>query len=388
MWFFRSPFIVFGEDALSHLEQVTGRRAFIVTDAVMEKLGYVQKVQDRLAIAGIRSAYFAEVEPEPNLKTVRACARAISDFEPDWVVGLGGGSSLDAAKAAWFIYERPEIELESVNVIEQYGLRAKARLMTIPTTAGSGSEVSHAALITDTDARRKLELASWEFVADLTIVDPMFSAHMPRQLTADTGIDVLTHAVEVYNNAWSNDFTDGLCLQAVWMVFRYLLRATIIGEADAEARTKMANAATIAGLAVGNTNISLAHAMSHSVGGIFPIPHGRIAGLILPYTVEYTANGGLGRYLDLTNLLGLTAVDEAQAGVQFAGAIRDLLQQIGQPVSLKDAGISQPEFEAELEALCDRAEIDLGMVMARRYPGREDLKRLFEYAFDGRAVDF
>ena len=182
MWFFRSPYIVFGEDALSHLEQVTGRRAFIVTDAVMEKLGYVQKVQDQLASAGIMSAYFAEVEPEPSLKTVHACAKAISDFGPDWVVGLGGGSSLDAAKAAWFLYERPEIELESVNVIEHYGLRAKARLMTIPTTAGSGSEVSHAALITDTDARRKLELASWEFVADLTIVDPIFSAHMPRQL--------------------------------------------------------------------------------------------------------------------------------------------------------------------------------------------------------------
>jgi len=188
--------------------------------------------------------------------------------------------------------------------------------MTIPTTAGSGSEVSHAAIITDTDARRKLELGVWEFVADLTIVDPMFSAHMPRQLTADTGIDVLTRAVEVYNHAWFNDFTNGLCLQAVWMVFRYLTRATKNGEADAEARTKMANAATI------------------------------------------------------------------------AGAIRNLLQQIGQPVRLKDAGISQPDFEAELEALCDRAEIDLGIVMTRRYPGRKDLKRLFEYAFDGRAVDF
>ena len=134
------------------------------------------------------------------------------------------------------------------------------------------------------------------------------------------------------------------------MVFRYLLRATKNGEADVEARTKMANAATIAGLAVGNTNISLAHAMSHSVGGIFPIPHGRIAGLILPYTVEYTANGGLGRYLDLTHLLGLPAVDEAQAGVQFAETIRNLLQQLGQPVNLKDAGIAQRDFDAELEA--------------------------------------
>jgi acetaldehyde dehydrogenase / alcohol dehydrogenase len=225
-------------------------------------------------------------------------------------------------------------------------------------------------------------------VADLTIVDPIFSTHLPRQLTAETGIDVLSHAVEVYNNVWTNDFTDGLCLQAVHLVFKYLVRAVVNGGTDIEVRTKMANAATVAGLAVGNTNISLVHAMSHSIGGVFSIHHGRVVGLILPYAVEYIANAGLRRNLDLLHLLGLSASDESQAGSQFAGEIRSLLQKIGLPVSLKEAGITQSDFEAELEGLCDRAEIDLGMLMDRRYSDRKDLKRLFEYAFDGRAIDF
>jgi len=140
LWYFRSPFIVFGEDALSHLEQVSGKRAFIVTDTVIVGAGFLQMIQDLLAKVGIESAYFAQVEPEPSMDTIRKCADSLRGFEPDWVIGLGEGSCLDAVKAAWFLYERPDVELDAINVIEQYGLRKKARLMTIPTTAGSGSE--------------------------------------------------------------------------------------------------------------------------------------------------------------------------------------------------------------------------------------------------------
>lgn len=388
MWFFRSPQIVFGEDALSYLDQISGKRAFIVTDPLMQELGFVKKVQARLGAAGIESMVFAEVEPESSLQTVEKCAGAMSAYEPDWIVGLGGGSCMDTAKAAWFRYERPDVELEAINPLEHFGLREKARLVTIPTTAGSGSEVSQAALITDTGARRKLELASYEFIADLTIVDPQFSAQMPPQLTADTGLDALTHVIEAYNNNWTNDFSDGLCLQATRMIFDYLPRAVECGNTDPMAREKMANAATLAGLAICNSNISLAHAMGHGAGAVFHLPHGRVTALLLPYTIEFTANGGAGRYQDLAGIIGLCTNGESEAATQFAVAIRGLMRRIGQPLSLKNLGIPRDIFDSELEAICDRAEMDLGMVMARRMPYRGELERLFAYAYEGRAVDF
>ncbi|HEX7973516.1 MAG TPA: iron-containing alcohol dehydrogenase [Anaerolineales bacterium] len=388
MLFFRSPLIAFGDDAASYLEMIHGRRAVIVTDEVIQRLGFVENVRQRLNVAGIECAVFDQVEAEPSIDTVYACAAVMNEFEPDWVVGLGGGSCMDVAKAAWFVYERPDVDLEAVNPLQEFGLRAKARLITIPTTSGSGSEVSQAAIIKDPKTRRKLEVGTFEFIADITIIDPHFSAHMPRQLTADTGIDVLAHAVDVYNHTWRNDFCDGLCLQAVRTVFDYLPQAVERGAEDMEARQKMANAATIAGLAFGNTNISLAHAMSHAAGAIWPVPHGRLTGLLLPGTVEFAANGGEGRYLDLARLVGLCADDEAQAGAIFAAAIRDLLRRVGQPTSLKEAGISRVAFSADLEAVCDRAEMDLGYSFARRLPDPQDLARLFEYAYQGKPVDF
>lgn len=388
MWYFRSPHIVFGEDALSHLDQITGRRAFIVTDPVMQELGFVKLVQERLDVAGIKSAVFSQVEPESSLETVHCCAEAMLAYQPDWIVGLGGGSCMDTAKAAWFLYERPDLELEAMNPLDHFGLRAKARLVTIPTTAGSGSEVSQAAVITDKASRRKLELASFEIVADLTIVDPRFSTRMPGRLTADTGLDALTHVVEAYNNNWTNDFTDGLCLQATRMIFTYLPRAVEHGETDFEAREKMANAATIAGLAICNSNISLAHAMSHSAGAVFHLSHGRVTAFLLPYTIEFTANGGMGRYLDLARMIDLSVEDEEQAACSFASALRDLIQRVGGPVSFAGLGVSRGQFDMELEAMCDRAEIDLGMVMARRMPDRDELRKLYTYAYEGRVIDF
>ncbi len=386
MWYFKSPQIIFGPDALSHLDQIRGQRAFIVTDQVIQSLGYVDLVQGRLSGAGIDSRVYADVHPDPSLTIVRACAAAMREYEPDWIVGLGGGSCLDAAKAAWFIYERPDVDLQAINPVEYFGLRAKARLITIPTTSGSGAEVTQAAVISDSEARRKLELATYELVADLTIVDPQFSMQMPQQLTADLGIDVLSHALEGYNNQWANDFTDGLCLQAVRLVFEYLPRAVQAGAGDAQAREKMANAATIAGMVICNSNISLAHALGHSAGAILKLPHGRVTALFVPRTIEYLANAGFGRFLEIAQILSLPAEDHVQAARSVTAAVCRLMGSVGLPVSLKEAGITQKVFKAELDALCDGAEMDLGFVMSLRIPDRFELKHLYECAYEGRAV--
>lgn len=388
MWYFQSPKIVFGEDALSHLESIQGKRAFIVTDARIVQIGLARVVEERLARAGVETQVYSQVEPEPSTSTVRHCAEAISQFAPDWVIGLGGGSCLDAAKAAYFLYERPDVELEALNPLETYGLRAKARLMTIPTTAGSGAEVSQAAVLKDPDSGRKMELASYELVADLTVVDPCLSANMPPQLTTDSGIDVLVHAIDVYNCAFANDFSDAVCLQAARLAFQYLPRAVENGAKDLEAREKMANAATLAGQGICNANIALAHALGHSAGSVFPLPHGRVTGIFLPLVIEYNANGGVGRYQDLACVLGLPADDEEQAAAALARAVRELMARLELPLSLQAAGVSAQEFEAGQEKLCDHAELDLGLVVSRRVPYREDLERLFQYAYTGKPVDF
>ena len=230
MWYFTSPKIVFGEDALSHLEQLKGQRAFIVTDANLARLGFAERVQARLAVAGIESTVFADVEPEPSLQMVRRCAQAMAEYAPDWVVGLGGGSSLDAAKGAWFLYERPDVDPAAINPFEDFGLRNRARLIAIPTTSGTGADVTMAAVLTDQDEGRKLGLGSHELVPDIAIVDPSLVSALPAQLTADTGLDALTHAIEGYTCAFRNDFADGLCLKAIQLIFTGVFFFALVGK--------------------------------------------------------------------------------------------------------------------------------------------------------------
>ena len=388
MWSFTSPEIVFGEDALNRLEELEGDRAVIVTDATLLQLGFPARVQEVLATAGIASEIFAEVEEEPSLQTIRRGALFLVENEPDWIIGLGGGSCMDAAKAMWVLYERPDLSPEAISPMEILGLRAKARLITIPTTAGTGSEVGYASVLTDLEENRKLTLGSRETTPDIAIVDPQFTVDLPQQLTADTGVDTLTHAVEGYTSTWANDFTDGPCLKAIHLVFRYLPRAVEHGARDPRAREKMANAAAIAGLALGNSQVALAHAMGHSAGTCLPLPHGRITALFLPYTIEFNARGGVGRYQDIAYILGLPAEDESQAADNVAQAIRDLLGRIGQPRSLQEAGVSEAEFEANLAEICEHTEIDTNILMARRIPERVEIEQLFRCAYQGQKVDF
>ena len=387
MWFFNSPEVVYGADALDYLDQIAGHRAFIVTDPTLHTLGFTERVAGRLRRAGWEIAVFPEVEPEPSLETVRRGAELMRVCEPDWIVGLGGGSALDAAKAMWVLYEHPEIDPAAINPLDRLGLGAKARLLTIPTTAGTGAEVTWALVLTDTAEGRKLALGSRETLATVAIVDPALTATLPPRLTADTGMDVLTHAIEGYTNNLHNDFCDGLCLKASQMVFDYLPRAVADG-GDAEAREKMANAAAIAGLGFGNAMAALAHALGHSLGAVFHQPHGRAVGLYLPYTIEFVANGGDSRYADLAHFLRLPHTDEATAAAALAAAVRGLARQIGQPASVAELGISVADHEAALEKLCDFAEMDTQVVMAPRVPDRDELAQLYRDAYRGQPVDF
>jgi alcohol dehydrogenase class IV len=388
VWYFNSPEVVYGEDALSHLDTLQGERAFIVTDPTILKLGFVDIVKEHLNAAGMQVAVFAEVEPDPSLQTVRRGAEIMHDFAPDWIVGLGGGSSMDAAKAMWILYERPDLDPAEINPFIKLGLRQKARLITIPTTSGTGAEATWFIVLTDTRAQRKLGLGTREALADIAIVDPTLVAHLPPQITANTGMDALTHAVEGYNSAWRNDFCDGLCLKAIQLIFEYLPRAYANGSEDFEAREKMHNAACIAGLGFGNSMAALAHALGHTLGGVFHVPHGRAVGLFLPYTIEFTARGGGTRYAEIARFLSLPAGDEAEGAASLVQAIRDLARRIDQPLTIRELGIAQEDFEVNLPRLAANAETDTSMVTSTRVPSTEQNKQLFRYAYGGREVDF
>jgi alcohol dehydrogenase class IV len=387
MWFFSSPRIVFGEGALSSLETIKGRCACIVTDTNLVRLGLVDRVKGALASTGIEIALIDNVEADPSLETVKAGAERMLAIKPDWIIALGGGSVMDAAKGMWILYEHPEFDPESINPIDVISLRVKARLIAIPTTAGTGSEVTWAIVLTNRAEQRKLGLGNREALPDMAILDPEIIRDLPAQITAETGLDALTHAIEGFTSTYANDFCDGLCLQAVRLVFDYLPRCVHDGQ-DMEARTHLQNAAAIAGLGFGNSMAALAHGMGHALGGALHVPHGRSVALFLPYTIEYCARGSGTRYAILAKFLGLPAGSEEEAAANLVEAIRKLEREIKQPLTLSEAGIKREVFEKKLDHLIANAQNDTQTIMATRVPEETDMRRLFTCAFNGEKVDF
>ena len=389
MWFFNSPEIVYGEDALAYLENLEGRRAMLVTDRTLVRLGHAAQVAAVLQKAGLSVQVFDAVEPEPSVETVQAGAAAMLGFAPDWVIGLGGGSVMDAAKAMWVLYERPDIDPQGINPIEKFGLRQKARFIAIPTTSGTGSETTWAIVLTNTAEHRKMGLGSREAMPDLAIVDPAFVMGMPPRLTADTGLDALTHAVEGFTGMWRNDFSDGLCLKASQLVFQYLRRAYQDGS-DAEARLHMHNAATIAGLGFGNSMAGLAHGLGHALGAVFHIPHGRAVSLALPYAIEYCALGepGSTRYAELARFLELPSGSEAEAAAALAQAIRQLEGDLGSPRCLADCGVTPADLQRELALLVENASSDTQTVTSTRIPSYDEMPKIIWAMQSGQRIDF
>jgi alcohol dehydrogenase class IV len=389
MWFFRSPQVVFGEGALEYLLWIQGHKALIVTDATILSLGLVDEVERRLEEAGIESSVFAEVEPDPSLETVQRGAQVALEYGPDWIIGLGGGSSIDAAKGIFVLYERPDLPVDGIAPLGSLGLRQKARLIAIPTTSGTGAETTWPIVLTDAHEHRKINLGNAEDIPDIAIVDPALVLRLPRQITGDTGMDVLTHAIEGYTAQWHNDFSDGLCLKATQLTFDYLPRAVEQGADDPEAREKMHNAATIAGLGFGNSCAATAHGLGHSLGSVCGLPHGRAVGLFLPYTIEYAVRGDAPtRYAEIARFLGLPSSDEAASAVSLASAIRDLARRIGQPTTLREAGLAPEQFESCLPRLVSNAGNDSATLIGLRIPDDAEIEQVIRYAFDGRSIDF
>ena len=389
MWYFSSPFLVFGEDALDYLTQLKMKRVFIVTDKVIREVGFVEKVEQKLK--DLPHEIFDEVEPDPSLETVQKGAELCQEFAPDFIIGIGGGSVMDTGKGIWFLYENPDKPIDSINPFTYYeNFPSKAKYVAIPTTSGTGADVTWAIVLTDTAQKRKITPASRQIVASISIIDPAFAQKMPPALTAGTGLDALTHAIEGYCAMWRNDFSDAFTIKAVDFIFKYLTRAYQDGN-DKEAREKMHNAASMAGLAFGNSQATFAHSIGHSIGALFHKSHGNCVGMALPYVMEFTRNNGAGIKEKLADIgrraLLLTGSDD-EVSEELILKVRALIKDIEAPATIPELGISQEDFEAQLPTLIKYTSEDSCISMTNPMPNDDQIEKAYRYMWDGQRIDF
>jgi alcohol dehydrogenase class IV len=390
MWTFSCPFIAYGDNSLEYIAQIQGKKAFIVTDKNIVKLGLVKLVTDQLDAINIKWQIFDEVEPEPSLNTVKKGGVAVGKYQPDWVIGIGGGSCMDAAKAIIILLVRPDLEPDCIIASDTYNFRTKARLMAIPTTSGTGSEATWAIILTDTKENRKLGLGTTECMPDVAILDPVMVTGMPPLITADTGMDVITHAIEGYVSTWGTSITDGPGLIATRKTLEYLPKAYKNGD-DLEARKEMQNAATLGGMSFGNSMAGLGHSTGHALGAIYHVPHGRAVGLFLPYTMEYLINGSeetTAKYAEIARFCRIASGSDKECAKALVAKIRALAKEIGQPLSVKECGIDKAKYEESIPGLIDRALNEVMTMTVTRVPGEEDLGKIFRYAYEGKSIDF
>jgi alcohol dehydrogenase class IV len=389
MSYFLSPKkILFGKNMLKRLGgelEGRGNKAVLVTDKNMVKLS--GELVEVVKAAGYEVKIWDGAEPEPSTKGAIEAGKLLKDFKPELVIAFGGGSVMDTAKAAWVLYENPEIAddaILTVNVRTKLNSQKKARLMTVPTTSGTGSDVTWAIVLTETVAHRKIGFANAEIVPDITLLIPELTAGMPKALTASTGLDVLGHALDGYTARQQTDFTDGLCLQAMKLAFEWLPKAYADGN-DLTAREKMQNAATIAGLGFGNSNTSLCHALAHTFGATFDIPHGRSVGIALPYSLEYIAANPplegspdpVARLSAAARFIGIKDESDQAAIKKLIQKIRDLAKQTGEPLSLKEAGITEKQMKDNLDRLVELGAKDVNMYSSPCECQGEKLRQLF-----------
>ena len=390
MQFFSVPFTAFGDDSLSYLNSIKGKRAFIVTDANVVKLGLADLVTAELKTANIEYKIFDGVEPDPSLKTVDKATAIARDFKPDLFIGVGGGSPMDASKSVWACYAAGIGALD-ISPSAWYDLRAKARLICIPTTSGTGAEATWGIVLTDTEQDRKVSLGSYETMPDIAILDPRMVVTMPPHITADTGMDALCHAIEGYVSAWRSVLTDGPGLVAIKLVFENLKKAFDNGK-DEDARKNMMAAASMAGTCFINGMAGLGHSTGHALGGLFHTPHGKAVGLYLPYTMEFIMHDSeeaMVRYAEIARFCGISRDnDDKKCAKALVEAVRKLAKSMGQPLSVKDLGIKREDYVKQMEGLVDRAVNEAMSITVTRVPDPADLEKIFVCSYDGKPCDF
>ena len=412
-WFKVPEKIYFEAGSIGYLEKMPEiTRAFIVTDESMVKFGYVDKILYHLRKreSYVHSEIFSEVEADPSFETIKKGVRAMENFKPDVIIALGGGSAIDAAKGMWLFYEHPDADVEGLKLkfmdirkrtYKFPKLGEKTKLVAIPTTSGTGSEVTSFAVISDKEKNMKYPLADYELTPDVAIIDPDLVMTLPKRLTADTGMDVLTHAFESYVSVMASDYTDGLAEKAVDLVTKYLIEAYNNGD-NKLAREKMHNASCIAGMAFTNAFLGVNHSLAHKIGGEYHVPHGRANAVLLPYVIKY--NGTMPtkfvsfpkyekyiadeKYANLSRRLGLPAYTNEEGVNSLVRLVQDMLVKLEMPKSFRECGIDEAVYMSKVDELAEKAFEDQCTTANPRLPLVSELKQILIDAYYGNEIKF
>ena len=396
-WEFSSPHFCYGKGALEFLEDLVFEKCFIVTDEGIIKAGLLDLLTRRLKKIKKPYEVFSEVQPDPQEKTILRGAQVCQTFAPDLIIALGGGSAMDAAKAIWGLYERPDLSVDELNPFVRLNLGEKAEFLAIPTTSGTGSEATWAIIVTrelEPGKFQKLELATREVVPTYAILDPQFTLGLPPRLTAISGLDALVHLLEGLLSRFANDFSEGIGITALRNLFDYLPIAYTNGE-DLTARSKMQIAAAMAGLSFGNSQVSIGHTFAHALGAEFHLPHGLLVGVLLPYILEYMIRNPESEWAkkELAKIARMSGIAEwgdsnDACCEKVLGKIHDLMKSLDVSPKLADHGISKDQLLAAMDDLLALIHDSISLVMSSRLPTDEEVKDLLLYAIEGKSVDF
>lgn len=374
------PIIYHGKGSLKELKSFKQERILIVTDKIVWELLY-DKIMKQLKKKEVK--VFDEVEPDPKDTTIQAGGEIAKEFGPDLIIGFGGGSAMDSAKGIFFLYEREDKQLYDINPIERFHLGKKSKLVLIPTTSGTGAEQTMGIVVTKTATGQKVVLACYEVVPSVVILDPALPMGMPPKLTAVTGIDALVHAVEGEINKLNSDFTEAMNLHAIKLIFQYLPRAFKDGS-DIEAREKMHNAASLAGIGFANSSCGIAHACGHALGGVFHLEHGIAVGIMLTYILEFNKPACEQKYQAILDRLNVVSDDPTATIVKM---VKDLLREVNIPTNLKEL-IAEPEWTESFENLVQFAKTDVLVGLNPRTTTEEDFRKIFQCAYEEQCVDW
>ena len=407
-WFKVPSKIYFERNSIQYLKDAKNvNKAFIVADKSMVELGFLQKVIDELQARRnvVQVQLFTDVEPDPDIKKKKKGCDLMRSFNPDTIIAIGGGSVMDAAKGMWLFYENPEVNFDDLKqkfmdirkkAFRYPELGKKTKLICIPTTSGTGSEVTPFAVISNRAENKKYPLTDYSLTPTIAIIDPEFTTNSPPQVTADTGMDVLTHALEAYVSMLASDYTDALALQAIQMVFEYLPRCVKNGKNDLEAREKMHNASTLAGMAFANAFLGMNHSMAHKIGGEFHVPHGRANAILLPFTIRYNGTKPQKlstwpkynfykadeRYAELAAAIGLKFNTVAEGVEAYAKAVGELGMKLGIKMNFQSQGIDREAWMNAMDKLAYLAYEDQCSPANPRVPMVEDMKKIMIAAYD------
>lgn len=394
--------------ALDELKTVMGKkRAFIVTDNFLYHNGYTKAITNKLDEMGIEHMTFFNVAPDPTLASAKEGAAIMTSFQPDTIIALGGGSAMDAAKIMWVLYEHPEADFMDMamrfidirkRVYTFPKMGEKAYFVAIPTSAGTGSEVTPFAVITDESSGVKYPLADYELLPDMAVIDTDFHMSAPKGLTAASGIDAVTHALEAYASMMATDYTDGLAKQALQVIFKYLPRAYENGQNDIEAREKMANAATMAGMAFANAFLGVCHSMAHKLGAFHHLPHGVANALMIEEVLRFNASEApakmgtfsqydhphtLARYAEVADSLGIKGNTDKEKLEGLISAVNELKAKVGIKETIRDYGIEEKVFLETLDEMTEQAFDDQCTGANPRYPLMSEIKQMYLNAYYG-----